>query len=171
MAKWNNSDSPVGFLITFRTRGTWLHGDKRGSTSRHHNIYGTPKLQHDSKWLTTNTGRLKGDPVILTARQRSCVRKAILETCAIREWKLFALNIRTNHVHIVVWAPDKKPELVLNAFKANATRVMRERRQWDPDHSPWSDKGSNRYLWTLESRATAVNYVANHQGGDLPEFD
>lgn len=171
MAKWNNSDFPVGFLITFRTRGTWLHGDERGSISRHHNIYGTPKLRHETKWLATNTARLKGDPVILTPRQRACVRKAILESCEIRGWKLYALNIRTNHVHIVVWAPDKKPELLLNAFKANPTRVMRQRGQWQNDYSPWSDKGSNRYLWTLESRAVAVNYVRDHQGGELPDFD
>ena len=171
MAKWNNSDSPVGFLITFRTHGTWLHGDERGSISRHHNVYGTPKLRHETRWLVTNTSRLKRDPVTLTARQRACVRKAILETCSIREWTLFALNIRTNHVHVVVWAPDRKPQLVLNALKANATRVMRQRGQWNCESSPWADNGSRRYLWTIESRATAVNYVRDHQGDELPEFE
>ena len=171
MGKWNDSDFPVGYLITFRTRGTWLHGDRRGSTSRHHNIYGTPKLRHEPKWIETNRGRLRAEPFLLNARQRACVRKAIVETCALRGWKLFALNIRTNHIHIVVWAPDKKPELVLNAFKANSTRVMRERREWSQDFSPWADKGSNRYLWTLASRATAVNYVRDNQGDELPEFD
>lgn len=171
MTKWNDSDTPVGYLITFRTRGTWLHGDERGSTSRHHNVYGTPKLRHERNWLQTNRARLKAEPFVMGSRQRACVRKAIIETCMLRGWKLFALNIRTNHVHAVVWAPDIKPELVLNAFKANATRVMRERLQWQYDFSPWADKGSNRYLWTLASRATAVNYVRDHQGGELPEID
>ena len=172
MGKWNDSDFPVGYLITFRTRGTWLHGDERGSTSRHHNIYGTPKLKYEPKWLDTNRARLKADPVVLTPRQRACVRKAVIETCSIRGWKLFAINIRTNHVHVVVWAPDIRPELVLGAFKSNATRVMRERGQWEHAFSPWSDKGRNRYLWTLESRrATAVNYVNDGQGDELPEFD
>ncbi len=171
MSKWNNSDSPSAFLITFRTRGTWLHGDERGSTSRHRNVYGTAKLRHQTEWLEINRSRLRGDPLILNPRQRACVRKAVKETCSFRGWKLLALNTRTNHVHIVVWAPDIRPELVLNAFKANATRVMRERKQWQESFSPWADKGSNRYLWTLESRATAINYVRDHQGGELLEFD
>jgi hypothetical protein len=34
---------PVGFLISFRGFGTWLHGDPRGSVDRLHNRYGTPK--------------------------------------------------------------------------------------------------------------------------------
>ena len=161
----------MGFLITFRTRGTWLHGDPRGSTSRHHNIYATPKLKHEPRWLATNTSRSKAEPLVLSPRLRACVRRAIIETCSFRGWQLYALNIRTNHVHVVVWAPGKKPEPVLNAFKANATRVMRERGQWSHEFSPWSDKGSNKYLWTLASRATAVNYVRDHQGGELPEFD
>ncbi len=171
MAKWNNSDFPLGYLITFRTRGTWLHGDERGSISRHHNIYGTPKLRHEPKWLKTNQARLRGEPLILSPRQHACIRKAIIETCSIRGWKLYALNIRTNHIHIVVWADDMRPELVLNALKANATRIMRELGQWDEAYSPWADKGSNRYLWTRASRATAINYVRDHQGGELPEFD
>ena len=40
----NDSGIPLGYLITFRTYGTWLHGDPRGSVDRFHNIYGTPKL-------------------------------------------------------------------------------------------------------------------------------
>lgn len=44
---WNNTDVPIAFLITFRCRATWLHGDIRGSVGRAHNRYGTPILDHD----------------------------------------------------------------------------------------------------------------------------
>jgi len=30
---WNDTDLPLGYLITFRCYGTWLHGDERGSKS------------------------------------------------------------------------------------------------------------------------------------------
>ena len=33
---------PLAYLITFRTYGTWLHGDARGSVDREHNVFGTP---------------------------------------------------------------------------------------------------------------------------------
>src|SRR6185369_556860 len=28
---WNDTDIPLAYLITFRSYGTWLHGDDRGS--------------------------------------------------------------------------------------------------------------------------------------------
>ncbi|MDQ3490280.1 MAG: hypothetical protein M3449_04330 [Acidobacteriota bacterium] len=39
MTTWNDTDIPLAFLTTFRTYGTWLHGDKRGSIDRFHNVF------------------------------------------------------------------------------------------------------------------------------------
>lgn len=36
---WNDTDIPLGYLITFRCYGTWLHGDERGATDRFHKRY------------------------------------------------------------------------------------------------------------------------------------
>ena len=55
--------------------------------------------------------------VKLEAKYRGTVERAIRETCEIRKWALFALNARTNHVHVVVANPGKKPELMLNASR------------------------------------------------------
>ncbi|CAN5446995.1 transposase [soil metagenome] len=171
MSKWNDSDTPLAYLITFRTYGTWLHGDERGSTSRHHNVYGTPKLRPEPNWLNTNKSRLKREPVVLDAAMRAIVERAIRETCDFRGWKLYAINVRTNHGHSVIYAENQKPELVLNALKANSTRLLRSSRAWDGDKSPWSDKGSTRYIWTSESLERACYYVKYGQGDELPDLD
>ena len=42
--EFRNDHVAVAFLIRFRTYGTWLHGDARGSVDRLHNRYGSPKL-------------------------------------------------------------------------------------------------------------------------------
>ena len=168
---WNDTDIPLAFLITFRTYGTWLHGDERGSVSRFRNQYKSPRLPPENKWLKTNTDRLKGKIVVLDAAQRHCVEAAARETCEIRGWHLYAVNVRTNHAHSVVAAGEKKPEIVLNALKANATRKMRESGCWQSNKSPWAKKGSKRNLWNEESIARAVDYVINGQGDDLPDFD
>jgi hypothetical protein len=47
-------DVPVGYLITFRCHGTWLHGDKRGSVDRSHNRYGSPLLPYNERWRKYN---------------------------------------------------------------------------------------------------------------------
>ncbi len=168
---WNDTDVPLAFLITFRSYGTWLHGDERGSVNRFRNQYKSSRLPPESNWLDTNTKRLTHEIVILDASQRQCVEAAVRETCEIRRWRLHALNVRTNHVHLVVSVGTSKPEIVLNACKANATRIMRARGCWQSTRSPWSDKGSKRYLWNEESITRAIDYVMNGQGDDLPDFD
>ena len=168
---WNDTDLPLAYLITFRCHGTWLHGDERGSTDRRHNIYRTPHIPINEKWERHNRQALRSEAPTLDARQRQSVANAIRETCLYRRWHLLALGVRTNHVHVVVSIGTTKPSQALNAFKANATRQMREDRNWNNPRSPWADKGSERHLWNERSVALAIDYVVNGQGGDLPDFD
>ena len=37
---------PAGHFLTFRTYGTWLHGDARGSVDRFHNVPGEPLREY-----------------------------------------------------------------------------------------------------------------------------
>jgi len=167
---WNDTDTPLAYFISFRTYGTWLHGDKRGSIDRFHNAYKSPYIPQNQKWNSFNKHQLKAEPLILKAKQRRSIKAAIRETCSIRKWSLLAINVRTNHVHSVVSA-NRKASLVLNAFKANATRQLRTDALWPHPFSPWADKGSKRKLWNEQSVAKAIDYVLNGQGGDLPDFD
>ena len=107
----------------------------------------------------------------LDIEQRGSVDNAIREVCEHRRWLLHAINVRTNHVHVVVSIGETKPGHALNALKAYATRRMRQDGNWKEEHSPWADKGSNRYLWNERSLALAIDYVINGQGDELPELE
>jgi REP element-mobilizing transposase RayT len=168
---WNDTDVPLAILVTFRCYGTWLHGDERGSVDRHNNIYGTPRIPPSLSWEKFNEKLRNRKPVVLNAEQRASVQKAIVETCAIRNWTLHARNVRTNHAHSVIYAGDTSPSRVLSALKANATRQMRQDGCWNSEESPWVEKGSKRLLWNERSVERAVNYVLFGQGDDLPDFD
>jgi REP element-mobilizing transposase RayT len=168
---WNDTDIPLAYLITFRCYGTWLHGDERGSIDRAHNRYHSPFIPPSRKWYQHNTLSLKGVPVTLNAAQRESVIKAIRETSVVRNWLLRAMNVRTNHAHVVVSIGNTKPERALNAFKANATRQMRQDSNWQENHSPWADKGSEKFLWNERSIERAIDYVISGQGDELPDFD
>ena len=167
---WNDTDTPLAYFISFRCYGTWLHGDGRGSIDRFHNRYRSPYLPANENWQRHNEGRLRTKPLILGPRERCAVETALRETCNIRQWFLQAMNVRTNHIHTVVSA-DRKADLVLNAFKANATRQLREDGLWSHAFSPWAAKGSRRRLWNEQSVARAIDYVLNGQGDDLPSFE
>jgi REP element-mobilizing transposase RayT len=167
---WNDTDIPLAYLITFRTYGTWLPGDERGSVDRFHNIYNEPYAAANARLKTYHLNRLKSDSVKLDARQRKSVDNAVREVCQHKKWGLMALNVRTNHVHLVADIGLNKPEHALNAFKAYSTRKMRQNNCWDFEHSPWVNKGSIRHLRNEKNIEMAVDYVIKGQGADLPKF-
>ena len=163
---FQDRSSPIGYLITFRCYGTWFHGDERGSFDRNHRVYGTPGLPPSELRRQHDLDLLKQPPVELNSRQRQVVESAIRETCTIRRWQLWTVSVRTNHVHAVVSA-NKKPEAVLSAMKANATRALREAGIWTSALSPWSFGGSRKYLWDDKELTDAIAYVAGAQGEAL----
>jgi REP element-mobilizing transposase RayT len=166
---WNDTDTPLAYLITFRCYGTWLHGDERGSIDRFNNRYQSPYIAADARRREQKARKLKSEPVTLDSARRSSVTEAVRETCRLRGWLLRAVNARTNHVHIVASIGNAKPEHALNALKAYSTRRMRADDYWAFAHSPWADKGSVRYLWNERSVERAVEYVVAGQGGELPD--
>jgi len=165
--EFSNERIPLDYFITFRCYGTWLHGTA-GSVDRFHNQYGTPRLMADARRKHYNLGLLKQAPVDLNRWRRRVVLDAVKETFQFRKWRLWASNIRTNHVHSVVSA-QCHAKVVLNALKANATRKMREAGCWRSDRSPWVRRGSKRRLWTAENLSNAIAYVLYEQGDPLPE--
>lgn len=160
-----------GYLITFRCYGTWLHGDERGSVDRRwYNHYGTPMIKADAETEKRKAGQMKHEAFQLGSAERKVVDNAIREACDVRGYGLFALNVRTNHVHVVA-GNSGKPERMMDSFKAYATKALRNNGLLEMDAKAWSRHGSTRYLWTEEHISIAVDYVVNQQGKDLPKFE
>lgn len=157
---------PIAYFITFRTHGTWLHGDARGSVDREHNVPGTPLLPPDPRRQRKERELCRGGPVTFDADQRSVVQRTILAVCAHNDWSVHELNVRSNHVHLIVSAPQR-PEQVMRSLKAWCTRRLKEAASLAPSIDPWSRHGSTRHLWKAESLAAACEYARDGQGPDL----
>jgi REP element-mobilizing transposase RayT len=164
--EFQQTDAPIGYLITFRSYGTWLHGDERGSVDRNHRGYGTPMLPPSQLRMRRDRMLMRQPPVILDSKKRSAVDSGIRNICSKRKWSLWALAVRTNHVHSVVSA-STKADLMLSALKAHATRSMREAGCWTSGLSPWAARGSKKYLWTEQDLIDAIAYVLEGQGDPL----
>ena len=111
------------------------------------------------------------EPVLLDAKKRRATELGLRNVCTKRDWGLYAINVRTNHVHVVASIGTTTPDRALAALKAYATRQMREDECWTHEHSPWAEKGSKRRLWNEKHISDAVEYVLIGQGRDLPKFD
>ena len=156
------------YLLTFRTYGTWLHGQE-GSVDDEHNTPGTPTLPVNPRRALYEHGLLKHDPIELDAQRRWVVARTIEEVCAHRTWRLHALNVRTTHVHVIVSA-DKSPETTTVDLKAWCTRRMRESGVMGKDMTAWEEHGSTRWLNTDAQFQRAMTYVLKEQGPDLPQI-
>jgi|ERR1051325_3307218 REP element-mobilizing transposase RayT len=170
MRDFDDNDFPLAYLITFRCYGTWLHGDRRGSMDRTHNLYRTAKLAVNAPFENSDRRQLKHPPITLSARQRAVVKKAIRAVCQHRRYVLRCINVRTNHAHSVVTAMCK-PEPVLDAFKSYSTRALRGAGLISATQKPWARHGSTIYLWKEKDVAKAIEYVMLNQGDDLFSLD
>lgn len=167
--EYEQNEFPLAYLITIRTFGTWLHGDERHSVDRHgRNIYGTPDIPPNQKLEGIMKSELKQSPVVLNDLQRKAAESAIRELCEQRRYFLQAINVRSNHAHAVVSA-QAKPERIADAFKAFATKKLREENLCSKGLRIWSRGRSRRYLWKPRHVAKAIDYVLYGQG-DVP-FD
>jgi len=93
-------------------------------------------------------------------RHRPVVDEVIRAQCDHRGWHVHALNVRSNHVHLVVRA-DAPPERVMGQCKAWASRRLRE-----AGHTPervWTRHGSTRRLNSEASLKRAIDYVPYEQ--------
>jgi REP element-mobilizing transposase RayT len=110
---------------------------------------------------------MKTAPVKLDVSMRQACEAAIRERCRFMEWGLIALNVRTNHVHIVV-SSNEPPEKVMTSFKARSTSAMRAKGLVGPNDKVWTRHGSTRRLATGFAVERATVYVTEAQGPDLP---
>src|SRR5437899_1237064 len=138
------------WLLTWTTYGSWLPGDRRGFVSEVrdesggkllHNTPGTPcdvdlpSLQAYAASIMTE------EAVLLEMAHAEAVAEQLRETAAHRGWRLLALAVMANHIHVVVGAPgDPDPEKLLGDFKAWATRRLNT--GWDRREHWWTQSGS-----------------------------
>ncbi|GIK52541.1 MAG: hypothetical protein BroJett014_15140 [Planctomycetota bacterium] len=157
-----------GLMLTWTTYGTWLHGDERGAYNRKGDTLKSHYVAPDPRLEDLHRRRMKDNAFILDAAMRKVVRLAIEECCAFRGWPALALNVRTNHVHIVV-PPHAKGQDMLHDLKARATRKLREAGLIAAKQSVWTRSGSVSRLYGEASVAKAIKYTKHGQGPDLPE--
>ena len=97
------------------------------------------------------------------------VEATIRKHCEVRKWELHAVNVRSNHVHVVVTAANYKPETVASQFKAWCTRMLQK------NHANrerfWTQGASRRWINSESELATAIEYTLEAQDRKGVEFE
>jgi REP element-mobilizing transposase RayT len=105
-----------------------------------------------------------GQAVWLGLAEAEVLCRQFQETATFRGWKLFAVAIMRNHVHVVVGVPgDPEPERLLQDFKSYGSRTLSEQ-GWKPAGARWwTRSGSKRKLPSYEAVCAASDYVTRQQ--------
>ncbi len=157
-----------GYFLTWHTYGTWLHGDPAGSVDLLHNKYGTPRLGPDPERMRAAMSLMNDPPLTLTRTDRILVDNIMRKHCRIRKWDLRALNVRSNHVHVVIASPTIDPETIVKQLKEWGTRVLRDHRIIGMQRRAWADHGSTEYLFEEGALEARIHYVLNMQDNPPP---
>jgi len=112
---------------------------------------------------------LRETPYVITEEQRKIVLKTLLEVCSHRGWTLHAAHVRSTHVHSVVEG-NSRPEVMMNAFKAYASRALNGSSVDGGRKTRWARHGSTRWLWNQDDIRAAVDYVTTAQGEPMAVF-
>ncbi len=149
----------LAYFLSWSTYGTWLPGDARGWVDRHRS-HGEVVDAPDPAREAYARKLMRGKPVRFDRSLRAIVRESLEETARYRGWRVHFLDVRSNHVHIVVSAGETPAGEVMRVLKAYASRKLN--RLLPARVGPWwTRQGSKRFLFTDEDVAHAVWYVQN----------
>jgi REP element-mobilizing transposase RayT len=151
------------YLLTFTCYGSHLPGDDRGSfdhvrQGERRSISPDPGLESYGRQKMRQAKYLLSSP-----ESRILVRDAIVDVCKFRCWILYALHVRTNHVHGIVDA-EASPSRIFNDWKAYATRALRDAGISGPNRIHWTHGGGLRTIQTPVGLTRAMHYVLHGQG-------
>ena len=147
----------IAYFVTWTSYGTWLPGDQRGWNDWHQG-WKAP----DAKLEVYSRSIMTEESIELNSKHRLVVELTIEKHCNIRQWKLWAKNCLTNHVHVVVTALEYDGETVREQLKAWCTRHLknqfnRARQNW------WTEGGFIREIDNDDDLCAAIQYTLEAQ--------
>jgi len=157
---------PFAYFITFTTYGTWLHGDKRGSVDPLHHQFETPRLKPNQDLYVGMKTKQRYKTIFLDKQKRKVVMKAIQSACQNYHWHLYAIHVRSNHVHMIVQATTAS-EKIMGQLKAYASRALNKLANQTSPQKYWSRHGSTRYIWSSRFLFPVMHYVIDQQGSRM----
>lgn len=162
----------LAYFITFSTYATWLHGtDKgKGSVDREHNEFGTEFVTPDAGHEVKMREAMIQPAYTMDAGERQIVCDAIVELCREKGWRLWAMHVLSNHVHVVVTV-DRDPGRVMSDLKARASRNLTRAGFDDAARKRWTRHGSTLHLFDEATIANKIDYTLNRQGAPMARHD
>jgi REP element-mobilizing transposase RayT len=149
---------PLAYFITWTVYGTFLPGDKRWWRHKRKGV--SAPADGLAQW---SKKRLLHPISLLAQDDQVACEFAIDEICVFRQWKLWARSARSNQVHVLVTATDKKPNLVRDQIKAKCTLEIRKANLEFVDRPIWTTGGDVEFIDTEDEIFQCQVYINDAQ--------
>jgi REP element-mobilizing transposase RayT len=144
----------IGFMATWTTYGTLLQGDKRGYVKNGNVLDANAALEESNKHS------LKHDEIKIPKNIRQIVEDAVLQEAQEIGQQVYALAVRSNHIHIVVESIGKTCGYSIGRFKKAATKALR---QYGFSDKVWTKGFDKRYCYNQNELQAKILYVQKHE--------
>jgi len=153
-------------FVTINTHSSWLPGDERGFRNRDHRIHSSgdyknppPKDEHAGlrKFNQDNSTQM----VKISKLLRSIIGLAIIARLKKEGYRILAISVSFDHVHILVELPDDIPTIkrIMGRCKRNACEAVKH----EMPGTIWSSGGDWKPVDDQERQDNSYNYVLTKQ--------
>ena len=147
----------MAYLITWTTYGTWLPGDQRGWVDRRK--YGVQNGEEKLEKYARNI--MQENSVVLNREERKETKEAIETTCNYKEWRIHALGVQSNHIHVVISTNGENPLQIRKTLKGYSTRTLKKIARFSERKFFWTKGGDIKRLNSKTAVNAAIDYVSN----------
>ena len=147
----------IAYMLTWTTYGTWLQGDKRRYVEEGKILPANEALVNVCEKLLTK------EPVKFDKEQRRIVEDAIQQKAIQFGQKIYALAVRSNHVHLLVGYIPKPIELVVQHYKSCAFMALTK---IGITGQIWTKGFNKRYCFDETTLHKKIEYIKKHFHSD-----
>ena len=150
------------YFFTFGTYGRWLHGCEKWS---HSNNAG--RIAPNYGLYEAMTDSLQSDQYAFTTSQRVWLHNAIYRYCIKNELIIDALNVRTNHIHLVISTKRNLTHAqIMMGLKGAISKLMHDEGIVPRAQRIWERRYGITTITYYKTWYYCVNYTLFEQGSN-----
>ena len=141
-------------MLTWTTYGTWLQGEKKGFVKDGEVKGENVGLKKDCE------DKLKQPRVLLRGKEKKIVRETILEAAKQFKQNIRAIEVCSNHVHVVCEYVDVPIGVLVAYYKYAGRKALQK---CGHEGKVWTRRYDKRFCYDVKSLKNRIDYIEKHE--------
>jgi len=151
------------YFLTFSYYATWLLGNEKGSFR-----WNSQRFGNEPALLEYMRNHCKAPKVVFDKITCALVHDAISDVCREKGWHIDALNVRSTHIHAILYAPNfNDPNKLVGVLKFEIRKHVKEELDFKEGAKVWTKGSGNLFVDNIAFWRAKVDYVLNQQGDNF----